>query len=82
VSADVVGWAAFLELPSGRYFGRRLGALVTEQPGYVRWLARESRDPAVRAAARVLLDRLDAGDDIDLEGDLHSAAVAAARSAR
>lgn len=77
---DVLGWAAFLELPSGRYRGRCLGAIVREDPGYVAWVSRAWFDPAVRAAARVLLDRIDAPDAGDLDEDLHAVAVAAARS--
>lgn len=77
---DVIGWAAFLELPSGRYRGRPLGAVVRDDASYVAWAATAWRDPAVRAACRILLDRGGASPAGGLVEDLHATALAVARS--
>jgi hypothetical protein len=80
MSSDLISWAAALTMPSGRYYGRRLGELVHEVPDYVEWISRAWRDAGVRAAATVLLDRVAAGFAGELAGDLLARAVAAARS--
>lgn len=76
----VIGWAAEVTLPSGRYQGRTLGQLVSEDPSYIEWISRAWRDPGVRAAARVLLDRVDAAANGELTADLLASAIATARS--
>lgn len=77
---DVFAWASSIVMPSGRYYGRRLGEVVAEEPAYVEWVSRKWRDPGIRAAARVLLDRVEADDVGGLDTDLIAAAVATARS--
>lgn len=44
-----------LVLTFGKYRDRRLAEVYRQDPGYVEWLAKEGRDPDVRAAAAALL---------------------------
>jgi hypothetical protein len=43
-------------LTFGKYNGKTLTEVLMRDPGYVEWLAREGRDPDIRAAAQALLE--------------------------
>jgi hypothetical protein len=44
-----------LVLTFGKYRDQKIGDVWMQDPGYIEWLAREGRDPEVRAAAAALL---------------------------